>query len=300
MNEKTTKTLSKLKLIGLILYFLILFVERLLAVILSFGVGGEYALISGNVFNYIAYGITAVSLVAGLILMIKVMPAMFVSVFTSKEYDFASNYKQVVIAAMAILFGGMMHTGFTIAPVQFVAYGFLIASMVVRTIECCRDVELRVASGEKVGAEAEVKFGVEADGESGVASKVKVGVEAAGKGRKFASVVSVIYLTLLAMAVPVSYISFQDMPLRVVFFAVEFTAVFVLVPVFGILLLKFYETGVTSFSPVYPLIMFVLSGLTVALKWREEINWFVLIFVVLTMLFYLSFGLVAKKRVGRY
>ena len=41
--------------------------------------------------------------------------------------------------------------------------------------------------------------------------------------------------------------------------------------------------------------MLILSGLTVALKWKEEINWFVLIFVVLTMVFYLSLGLVAKK-----
>ena len=289
MSKKTEIVLSKLILIGLIFYFIILFAERLLAVILSVKSGEVYALISGNVFNYIAYGITAISLVAGLILMIKVLPAMFVSVFTSKEYDFASNYKQVVIAAMAILFGGMMHTGFTIAPVQFVAYGFLIASMVVRTIECCR-----------LGAAADGKFGMEADGESGVASEVKVGAEAAGRGRKFASVVSVIYLTLLAMAVPVSYISFQEMPMRAVFFVVEFAAVFVLVPVFGILLLKFYETGVTSFSFVYPLLVLVLSGLTVALKWREEINWFVLIFVVLTVVFYLSFGLVAgRKDIGK-
>ena len=271
MNKKTTVILTKLKLLGLILYFLILFIERLLAVILSVRLGGEYALFSGNVFNYIAYGITAVSLVAGFVLMIRVLPAMFVSVFTSKEYDFGANYKPVVIAAMVLLFGGMMHTGFTVAPIQFVAYGFLIGSMIVRTIECCLEVK-------HIGA---------ADGNAGAAS--------AGKGRGFASIVSVIYLTLLAMAVPVSYISFQELPMRAVFFAVEFTAVFVLVPVFGILLLKFYDTGVTSFSFVYPLLMLILSGLTVALKWKEEINWFVLIFVVLTTVFYLSFGLIAGK-----
>lgn len=271
MNKKTTVILNKLKLIGLILYFLILFVERLLAVLLSFKMGEEYALVSGNVFNYIAYAITAISLIVGTVFMIRVLPPMFVSVFTSKEYDFAAGYKSVVIAAMALLFGGMMHTGFTVAPVQFAAYGFLIGSMIVRTIECCREVKLSVA----------------ADGNAGAVS--------AGKGRGFASVVSVIYLTFLAMAVPVSYISFQDMPIRAVFFAVEFTAVFVLVPVFGILLLKFYDTGVTSFSFVYPLLMVILSGLTVALKWKEEINWFVLVFVVLTMVFYLSFGLIAGK-----
>ena len=42
--------------------------------------------------------------------------------------------------------------------------------------------------------------------------------------------------------------------------------------------------------------MLIFSGLTVALKWKEEINWFVLIFVVLTTVFYLSFGLWLKSR----
>ena len=272
MNTKTAKILSKLKLIFLVLYFLILFAERLLAVILSIKMGGEYALLSGNVFNYIAYGITALSLVAGLVLMIKVLPAMFVSILTGKEYDFAENNGAIVTAAMAILFGGMMHTGFTVAPIQFVSYGFLIASMVVRTIECCFETKNAASSD----ADAAKK----------------------GKSLRFASIVSVIYLTLLAMAGPVSYISFQALPMRAIFFVVECAAVFVLVPAFGCMLHIFYKKGVTSFSFVFPLLVFVLSGLTVALKWREEINWVVLIFLVLTVLFYLSFGLIAKKQMG--
>lgn len=269
------KLLSKFKLISLILYFLILFAERLLAVILSWNHGEEYALISGNVFNYIAYGITAVSLVAGLVMMIIVLPKMFVSVFTSREYDYRANNRKVVMAAMAILYGGMMHTGYTIAPVQFVAYGFLILSMVIRTIECCREAKrLAKESGSEVAA-----------------SKAKT--------LSFASIVSVIYLTLLAMAVPVSYISFQDMPLRAVFFAVEFAAVFVLIPVFGILLYRFYDTGVTSFSFLYPVLVLIFSGLTVALKWREEINWFVLVFLVLTAAFYGCFGVIARGKIKK-
>jgi len=269
------KLLSKFKLISLILYFLILFAERLLAVILSWNHGGEYALISGNIFNYIAYGITAVSLVAGLVMMIIVFPKMFVSVFTSREYDYRANNRKVVMAAMAILYGGMMHTGFTIAPVQFVAYGFLILSMVIRTIECCKEAKhLAKESGSEVAA-----------------SKAKT--------LSFASIVSVIYLTLLAMAVPVSYISFQDMPMRAIFFAVEFAAVFVLVPVFGIMLYRFYDTGVTSFSFVYPALALLFSGATVVLKWREEINWFVLIFLALTVVFYLSFGLMVRGRIRK-
>ncbi len=254
MSKKTL--FSKLKLIFLVLYFLILFVERLLAVIFSVKSGGEYALISGNIFNYFAYGVTAVSLLTDTVLMIRVIPEMFVSIFTAKEYAFSENYRRIVIAAMAVLFGGMMHTGFSLAPMQFVAYGFLIASMVVRTIECC----------------------------------------SADKNSRYSSIVSVIYLTLLAMAVPVSYISHQSMPILAVFYVVEFCAVFVLVPVFGKLLLIFYDKGVTSFSFIYPIILLLLSGLTVALKWTEEINWFVLVFLVLTEAFYLSFGLVARRK----
>lgn len=239
-ENKAQIILSKLKLIFLALYFIILFAERLLAVILSFRIGGEYALVSGNVFNYIAYGITAVSVVAGLVLMIRVLPKMFVSIFTSKEYDFERNYGAFVTAAIAILFGGMMHTGFTVAPVQFVSYGFLIASMVVRTIECCQGTKNVPA----------LDAGVDVDEKKG------------GKGRRFASIVSVIYLTLLAMAVPVCYISFQGFPLRVIFFIVEFATVFVLVSAFGCMLHIFFRKGVTSFSFVFPLVVFVLSGLT--------------------------------------
>ena len=46
----------------------------------------------------------------------------------------------------------------------------------------------------------------------------------------------------------------------------------------------------------YDSFMLILSGSTVALKWTEEINWFVLIFVIFTTVFYLSFGLIAKKK----
>lgn len=259
MTKKQQAVFAKLKLIFLILYFLILFAERLTAVILSINTGEEYALTSGNVFNYFAYGVTAISLAAGMIMMIIVLPKMFVSVFTSKEYDFTANNKTVVMAVMAILFGGMMHTGFTLAPLQFVAYGFLILSMVIRTIECCKE----------------------------------------EKNKSFASIVSVIYLTLLAMAVPVCYISFQSMPMRLFFFIAEFAAVFVLVPAFACMLMIFYKRGVTSFSFVFPALVLLLSGLTVALKWTEEINWFVLIFLVLTVVFYLSFGLVAKVKLAK-
>ncbi len=247
---------NKLKIVGLVLYFIVLFIERLLAVVLSINNGDYYSLKAGYVFNYITYSVTVISLIVGAILSIKPLIGLLKSLFSKELYPFETNYKSIVIAAMALLYGGMMHTGFTLAPIQFVAYDFLIASMVVRCIEKC----------------------------------------IYDKDKRFVSIVSVIYLTLFSMTVPVCYIALELGALTIPFYVAEFSAAFVLIPVFGIMLYKFYQSGVTSFSGINPIIMLVLSGLAVILKWTEEINYFVLIFVILTNLFYLSFGLVAAKK----
>ncbi len=254
--EGSFPALNKLKSIGLIVYFVVLFAERLLAAILSINNGGVYAVNSGIIFNYITYSVTIISLIAGTILSAKILLDLIKRLFSKELYDFDRNYKGIVIAAMAFLYGGMMHTGFTIAPVQFVAYGFLIFSMVIRSIEKCKE----------------------------------------DKSKRFVSIVSVIYLTLFSMTVPVCYIATSLGSMTIPFYLAEFLAAFILIPVFGIMLHKFFVSGVTSFSIIYPAIMLVLSGATVALKWCEEINYFVLIFMVLTILFYLTFGVSASKK----
>ena len=150
----------------------------------------------------------------------------------------------------------MMHTGFTLAGMQFAAYGCLIAAFVVRAVELC-------FSGRD----------------------------------KYLTIVSVVYLTLFSMTIPVAYISFMEMPLLALFFTAEFLAVIALVPIFGDMMYLFISEGVTNFSPAFPAVMLVLSGLTVGLKWTEEVNTFVLIFVALTVLCYLAFGIAIYRRV---
>ncbi len=258
MNKSIGLVLNKLKIVGFSLYFIILFGERLAAVIYSIDYGEEYALTSGNVFNYIAYSVTAISLIAGLILFIRPLIEMCRALLSKELYPFETKNKRLIIAVTVLLFGGMMHTGLTIPGIQFTAYGFLIAAMIVRCIES-------ILSGQG----------------------------------KFVSIVSVIYLTLFSMTIPVCYISFMDMPKRAIFFAVEFVAIFVLVPIFGKLLYNYMQTGKANFEIFYPTVMLLLSGAVVFLKWEEEINWFVLIFVVLTAVFYLSFGMVAKFKASK-
>ena len=250
---------NKFKIIGLLMYFFIIFAERLMAVIFSINNGGVYALKSGDIFNYITYSVTVLSVIAGVILSAKLIVNLFKYLFSKEKYPFEDNLKGIVIACMAFLYGGMMHTGFTLAPLQFVSYGFLIATMIVRTVEKCIE----------------------------------------DKSKSFSSIVSVIYLTLFSMTVPVCYIALKLGALTIPFYVAEFAAAFILIPVFGIMLYKLYKDGITSFSPVYPIIMLILSGLAVALKWSEEINMFVLIFVVLTTLFYLAFGIIAGIKVKK-
>ena len=257
MNEKRTLLLNKFEIIGFLLYFIILFCERLLALIFSVKGGDEYSLLSGNGFNYAAYAITAASLLAGTILAVKPCIKMYRAFVSNEVYDFKTQTKPLALAVAVLLFGGMMHTGFTLAGAQFAAYGFLIAAMIVRVVEVCLE-------GED----------------------------------KYLSIVSVIYLTLFSMTIPVAYISFMNAPLRELFFAAEFVAVFALVPTFGYMLYLLMKEGVTSFSPILPAAMLLLSGATVALQWKEKINYFVLIFVGLTVLVYLAFGIFALRRIS--
>lgn len=255
MSQSKSLLFNRLEMIGFLLYFVILFCERLLALIFSVKTGGDYALLSGNGFNYAAYAVTAASLVAGTALAVKPCVNMIRCLKRGEAFSFETESTFLSVAVFTMLFGGMMHTGFTLAGVQFAAYGFLIAAFIVRTVETC----------------------------------------CAG-GDKFLSVFSVVYLTLFSMTVPVCYISFMALPLRAVFFAAEFSAVAVLVPAFGCMLGYFMKKGETLFSPVFPLLTLLLSGLTVGLQWKEKINYFVLIFLALTIALYLALGIVAWRR----
>ena len=258
MTEKSKGVTNALKIIGFSLYFLILFVERTLALILSVRRGDAYALTSGNVFNFIAYPITALSLAAGAVLFGRVFIGLGKALAAKETYLFDDHAHEWAFASAALLFGGMMHTGFTLAGVQFAAYGFLISAMAVRCAESC-------LSGEE----------------------------------KYLPVVSLLYLTLFSMSIPVCYISFMEMALRGLFFAAEYAAVFLLVPSFGLMLSRLMKTGRTSFALCIPVTMAVLSGATVALQWQEKINWFVLIFASATAIFYLAFGIVARRKINQ-
>ena len=256
MNEAEKGSIyDLLKLIGFSMYFVLLFFERLFALVFSPTRGGEYALCAQNVFNYVAYAVTASSLAVGTILFLRLFARVFACLRVKERYDFDRDAGAWCFASAALLFGGMMHTGQTVAWVQFIAYGFLIGAMIVRCVEAC-------AAGES----------------------------------KVVTITSTVYLTLFSMSIPVCYISFLCDPQRILFFVSEYAAVFALVPIFGVMLSALMRTGKTSFSPIFPAVMAVLSGATLALGWSESVNTFVLIFASATLVCYLTVGLLARRK----
>ncbi len=243
------KVLNRLISIGFVGYVLILLVERVIALILSVSNGEEYALVSNNALPTVYYAIAVVSIAAGVVLIAKPIFEMTVSLFKKDNYEF--NWKEILIGCMVLLFSGMMHTGWTLAPLQFVAYGFLIGAMLCVTIDSC----LR-------------------------------------RKNNYKSIVSLIFLTLFSMAIPVAYVSVNEAT-QVPFYIFTLLAVFVEIPVFGFMLYEFFNKGEISFDYAPVLTMGVLSGAVVLLNVTgfENLNLFVAIFVIATIAFYLSFCL---------
>lgn len=246
---KREKILNTAIALGFILYFLILFVERTLALFLSVDQGGVYALSGGSFIGVATYCVTAVSIVLSIVALIPSFPDLWKAVFSKERYDYKANAKRIILPCILLLFGGMMHTGWTLAPLQFVAYGFLILAMILHCVDTCLK----------------------------------------DKQARFPAIVSVIYLTLFSMAIPVCYSIADNGAVGVIYYISEFLCVFLLVPFFGFALRNYFETGADHFSFLMLAIMVVLDGFIIGLKWNEEINFFLLIFASLSTLYYAIF-----------
>lgn len=106
-------------------YFLILGFERTRSVVLS---------VKGGLFNSAFDGyvnvLAILSLAATVIMMAAFNGGFFKSLFIK---DVKVNYTALSITAGVILVSGMVHTEHTVAPLQFVSYGFIIAAMALQT-----------------------------------------------------------------------------------------------------------------------------------------------------------------------
>ena len=68
---KSKYVINKITIIGFLLYFFILLIERIIALILSVNNGGDISLLSGSFFGVSTYIITACSVLFGVLLFIK-------------------------------------------------------------------------------------------------------------------------------------------------------------------------------------------------------------------------------------
>jgi len=161
-----------------------------------------------------------------------------------------NEFMHPCIAAGILLVSGMVHTEGTIPVIQFVSYGCLLVAMLLHTVR---------------------------------------GVKINGNGllRWF----SFAYITAISMAIPVVYKMTNNDALGAVFYPVESIVSIALIALFTYTLVKFYKSeGLLSFCPFAWGAVAVLDAAVIALRWTDEINYFVLIFACLSLVL----GIVGK------
>ncbi len=109
-------------------YFIILFAERAQSIVRELFFRGPLELSAFDVFVTI---VACISISATLVLLAGFNTDFWRSLFNPAK---TPDYTRLTLTAGVILLSGMMHTEFTIAPVQFVAYGALIVGMILQTV----------------------------------------------------------------------------------------------------------------------------------------------------------------------
>lgn len=132
-----TEKRSSAKLISwlFLLYFIILFAERVQSLIRAVSQGGLFPSTFDGLVNLTAI----LSLCAAVIMLILFNRGFLKSLVTPAEPDWTA----LTVTSGVILVSGMVHTEFTIAPIQFAAYGMLIVAMILRAAQLNSEAENR-------------------------------------------------------------------------------------------------------------------------------------------------------------
>ncbi|MGN1163683.1 MAG: hypothetical protein ACI4S4_02630 [Candidatus Ornithospirochaeta sp.] len=167
--------------------------------------------------------------------------------------DVSPDYGMMAMTATVLLFSGMVHTGHTVAPVQFVSYGLLILMMVLKTYDVAKE-----------------------------------------SGNKAMLWYSLLYSVVFSMAIPVVYKSNMDK--AGLFHAVEAIVSFVLVIAFGMMLRSVLTGKGENLLAVWPFLLMVAGDLVViALRWKESVNSFVLVFSSLAIVVFALGKIIFRK-----
>ncbi len=221
------------------LYFIVLFAERAQSVARS--MASPSVRLFGDGFNGYAYTLTLASMAGTLLFLIVRQSAFFAGLFTRSGavYD-RIDFVQLTIAAGILLLSGMVHTEFTIAPMQFGAYGAWIVGLALQT--------------------------------------VLNGQSAADKPCLW---LSFCYLVFFSMAIPVMYRS--NIAHAGVFHWIEAAAAVLLVAAFTYMAARiFLGQGQDLFFWLPMILAAVFDAVILAMRWKEQVNSFVLIFLIVT------------------
>lgn len=236
-----TKKSDKAKLIFLLLYFLILTVERVISLVTSFT--------NGHIFNALDWYMTVLTVLS--------IVVAYVFIIAKCRFNDADVFGKLAIAAGIILLGGMVHTEGSIPPIQFASYGMILVSMAIHTAQCVK---------QHGGAVIRwLSFG---------------------------------YIVAFSMSIPVVYqtgieLSWLFVPLEIVVSAG-------MVALFTVMLRWFYNGDGEYSFPALPFILALVGDAGVlVLRWNEEINFFVLIFIVVTAALFIAGKLASRSKAGK-
>lgn len=220
-----------------LLYFVVLTVERTISLVAAF----SYGIAEMGALDVYMTVITIAALVCGWAYLV---------IFGRKLFRFASDktgadFKHPSIAAGIILVGGMVHTIGTIPPVQFAAYGCLLAAMAIFT-----------ARRTIAGGNAPIRW-------------LTFAYTVA-----FSMAIPVVYIMGCE----------HECPTAAAFYPIECITSVALVALFTVMLVKFYDTGaIGSFCPFVWIFAAIADAAVIGLRWHDEINMFVLIFASLAL-----------------
>ena len=220
-------------------YFIVLFAERSQSLVRV--CSGSVSDLYRNRFDGYVNTLTVFSLIATVVLLIFANGKFWRSLFNA---SITPDYSILAITAGVLLLSGMVHTEYTVAPVQFVSYGLLAVAMILRTVQV-----------------------------------------SAGAENRFRLWYSLVFLIVFSMAIPVMYRS--GIRSAALFHTIEAIVALALVVCFSFMLRELMiGKGENLLCWIPMLIAAVGDAAILAMRWREKVNSFVLIFILLAALLF--------------
>ena len=216
-------------------YFIILFAERAQSLVRI--CRGSFADLYRSRFDGYVNTLTIISLIATVVMLIFACKGFWQSL---ADKSVIPDYSMLTVTAGILLVSGMVHTEYTVAPVQFASYGMLIVAMVLRCVQLSE-----------------------------------------GSGNRFMLWYSLIFLTVFSMAIPVMYRS--EINNATLFHIIEAVVSLALVACFTFMLRDLFLGQGNDLLRWVPMLIAVIGDAVIlAMRWKESVNTFVLIFIILS------------------